>query len=271
MAMMILETQDLEQFAIHGWCIVRGAFTARQAEAARAAVWRRMAHKAGILESQPSTWPPAYDIEEQLADPAVLACFTDRLAAAIEQLVGDDRWTGVRRWGFWPVNFYHGSNSADRWPATGWHIDGNWFRHTLHSPQQGLLLAGLFSDVAPGGGGMVVAAGSHRRTARVLAAHPDGVSHTELFDRVLAEPLGGFCEITGQAGDVMLGHPWLFHTRGFKRHGEPRILSNSEVPLREPMVLERAAGDYSVLEQSIRLALSEPPGPPLHDAMPCKF
>jgi hypothetical protein len=269
--MPVLETTDLEQFAVHGWCMVRGAFSAAQAQAARAAVWRRMASKAGILEAAPSTWPASYDIEELVSEPAVIACFTERVAAAIDQLVGEDRWTGVRRWGFWPVNFYYGSGHAARWPSTGWHIDGNWFQHTLTAPQQGLLLVGIFTDVGPGGGGMVVSAGSHRRTARVLAANPGGLGHFELFDRVLADPIGGFCEITGQAGDVMLGHPWLFHTRGFKRHGEPRILSNSEVPLREAMVLDRADGDYSVLERSIRLALDEPAAGPPDDAMKCQF
>lgn len=269
--MKILDVTDLEQFIAHGWCMVRGAFTARQAQAARAVVWRRMAQKIGILESQPSTWPPAYDIEEHLTDPVVIACFTDRLATAIDELVGVGRWTGDRRWGLWPVNFYYGAQRAERWPSTSWHVDGNWFRHTIDAHYQGLLLVGLFSDVAPGAGGMVVSAGSHRRTARVLAGHPQGLTHRELFDRVLAEPLDRFCEITGEAGDVMLGHPFLFHTRGFKRHGEPRILSNSEVPLRAPLVLDRPDGDYSVLEQSIRTALGEPPAPRHDDAMPCQF
>jgi len=83
--------------------------------------------------------------------------------------------------------------------------------------------------------------------------------------------LDAFCEITGAAGDVMLGHPFLFHTRGYKRHGAPRILSNSEVPLRAPLALERADGDYSVLERSIRAALTGAPQPRRDDAMSCRF
>lgn len=269
--MKILDSKDLEQFTTHGWCMVPGAFTARQAEAACEVVWRRMAHKRGIERADPRTWPPAYDIEEHLTDPEILACFTDRLAAAIEQLLGAGRWTGERRWGFWPVNFSYGSDHPEPWPATSWHVDGNWFRHTLDAPNQGLLLVGLFTDVPPGAGGMVVAGGSHRRTARVLGANPQGLTHFELFERVLAEPLDAFCEITGTAGDVMLGHPFLFHTRGYKRHGAPRILSNSEVPLRAPLVLERADGAYSVLERSIRAALTEAPQPRRDDAMSCRF
>lgn len=269
--MTVLEPTDLDQFVERGWCTVRGAFSAPRAREARAVVWQRMAEKRAIHELDPTTWPPAYDIEEHLDHPAVLACFTDRLAAAIEQIVGADRWTGERRWGLWPVNFHYGAEEPARWPAHGWHIDGNWFRHTVDCPRQGLLLIGLFSDISPGGGGVVVSTGSHRRAARVLATHPEGLAHRELFARVLAEPIGGFCELTGPAGDVVLGHPFLFHTRGFKRHGEPRVISNSEVPLRAPMQLERATGDYSVLERSIRAALAEVPPPPPPDAMVCRF
>ena len=87
-------------------------------------------------------------------------------------------------------------------PSWGWHVDGNWFRHTLDCPKQGLLVIGLFSDVEKGGGGTIVSEGSHHRTARVLARHPDGLGHRELFDIVLAKPIGNFHELTGEAGDV---------------------------------------------------------------------
>lgn len=51
-------------------------------------MWQRMREKAGIDKEDPLTWPDGYEIEERLRIPDVLACFTDRLVAAIEQLVG---------------------------------------------------------------------------------------------------------------------------------------------------------------------------------------
>jgi len=269
--MSLLSTSDVSQFMQRGWCVLKGAFTAEQARAARAVVWRRMEQKRGIRETDPSTWPPAYDIEEILTEPEVVGCFTDRLAEAVGELLGPDRWSGVRRWGFWPVNFHFGADAPKRWPEWGWHVDGNWFRHTIDAPNQGLLLIGLFSDVAEGGGGTVVASGSHRRAARVLAAHPGGLTHTELFKLVLSDPIGGFCELTGAAGDVVFGHPFLFHTRGYKRTGPPRFISNTETPLRAPLQIERSEGDYSILERSIRAALMEPPSPVPVDGMLCRF
>ena len=206
-----------------------------------------------------------------MSAPEVLACFTDRIVAGIEQLTGPGRWAGQRRWGFWPVSFSYGADVAGAWPSWSWHVDGNWFRHTLDCPRQGLLVVGLFSDVLPGHGGTVVAAGSHRRAARVLAAHPEGLTHTELFAEVLAEPLGNFVELTGAAGDVVLAHPFLFHSRGLKRGGGPRFISNTEASLLEPMRFDRPDGAYSVLERSIREALAEVPPPPPADAMLCRF
>jgi hypothetical protein len=269
--MSVLSAADIEQFIETGWCVVKGAFTADQALAARRIVWRRMEEKKGIRESDPSTWPPAYDIEEQLAVPEVIACFTDRLADAVGELLGPGRWLGERRWGFWPVNFSFGADEPSPWPSWGWHVDGNWFRHTLDAPYQGLLLVGLFSDVVRGGGGTVVADGSHRRTARILAAHPEGLTHTELFAHVLSTPIGPFSELTGEAGDAVLGHPFLFHTRGYKRTGPPRFISNTEVPLRAPLQIERVDHDYSVLERSIRAALVNPLPPAPDDAIHVRF
>jgi hypothetical protein len=268
----MLSSDDLDSFAERGFCVLRGAFGARQAAAARDVVWHRMAEKAGIRREDPATWPPAFDIEERLTAPEILGCFTDSLAEAIEAITGPGRWCGRRSWGFWPVNFRYGAGQPRRAiPASGWHADGNWFRHTIDSPRQGLLLIGLFSDIGEGCGGTIVASGSHHRTARVLAAHPEGMTHLELSDAVLAEPIGNFTELVGEAGDVVLAHPFLFHTRGFKHAGPPRIISNTEAGLTAPLRLDRSDGSpYSVLEQSIRTALHGAP-PVFRNPLRCRF
>jgi hypothetical protein len=265
-----LAAADIQCFMDRGWCAVRGAFDATRAAAARAAVWRRMRDKAGIREDDPATWPAAYDIEERLDSPEVLACFPDVLCSAIEQLVGRGRWFGERRWGFWPVNFHYGRDAPEPVPLCGWHVDGNWFRHVVDCPKQGLLVMGLFSDVPAGSGGTVVAQGSHIRAAQVMADHPQGLTHRELFEQVLAQPIGHFAELTGQAGDVVLCHPFLFHTRGFKRHGGPRFQSNVEAPLCQPLELDGNPARRSILELSVHAALAAPPMR-FEGGAPCSF
>lgn len=267
----VIGAEEIERFIESGYVMVRQAFTARQAAAACECVWRRMEEKAGIRKSDPSTWPDRYDIEEHLNSAEVLECFTDRIAHAIEQLVGRGRWRGARRWGLWPVNFSFGSSKPYHFPTESWHIDGNWFKHTINSPKQGLLVVGLFTDIEPRWGGTILSLGSHKRAARILASHPEGIGHRELFREVLSEPIGNFHEVTGSAGDVLLAHPFLFHSKGMKHRGPPRIISNTEAGLRQPMILARPSGtDYSVLEESIRRALREAPITPSNARM-CRF
>jgi hypothetical protein len=267
----VLSSSDIENFVDLGFCMFRGAFSPRQAAAAVDCLWRRIEQKTTIRRSDPATWPDCYDIEEQLWDPQVVSCFSDPVASAVEQLVGPGRWCGDRRWGFWPVNFCYGAAAPDDYPTNGWHIDGNWFRHTLSCPNQGLLIIGLFTDIQPGWGGTILAGGSHKLTARVLVKHPGGMTHTDLFEEALSEPLGNFHEVTGNAGDVALCHPFLFHTRGYKRDGPPRIISNREAGLREPMNLRRQNfADYSPLERSIVLTFAEKPTVPKGPRL-CRF
>lgn len=259
---MVLSREDLEQFVELGWCRLPDAFTRKQAAAARAHIWRRMETLRGVREEDPATWPDFFGLEEHVDAPEVVACFTPRLCAAIEQIVGPERWAGRRRWGLWPINFSLHKDRPWQLPQHGWHIDGNWFRHTLDCPKQGLLLCGLFSDVAPHGGGTLMAQGSHKRTARVLAAHPGGLPHRELFDAVLEEPIGDVAEATGVTGDVLLVHPFLFHTRAPNHSDRVRFVSNTEAGLRAPMRFDRAERDHSLLEVSIKRALAESPRAP---------
>jgi hypothetical protein len=218
-----------------------------------------MADKRGIVRERPETWPLVYDIEEQLATPAVLRCFTDSLCQAIEQLLGAGRWCGELRWGFWPVLFAAEPGAGEDIPSHGWHVAGNWFTHTLDCPRQGLLVVRLFTDVAPSYHGTILGERSHRCTARVLAVHPDGLTHHDLLDLVLADSLGGFHTISGEAGDVILAHPFMFHTRSRKRLGPSRVISNTEAPLRAPM---QPYCPTSPVEHAIARALAE------HDAVP---
>ncbi len=156
------------------------------------------------------------------------------------------------------------------YPSSGWHIDGNWFRHTIDCAKQGLLIIGLFTDIRLRWGGTILAGGSHKLAARVLAKHPDGISHTDLFAEALREPLGNFHEITGNAGDVVLCHPFLFHSRGYKHGGPPQIISNTEAGLREPLNLRRSNfADYSPLERSIVQALAQQPEVPQNARICC--
>ena len=62
-------------------------------------------------------------------------------------------------------------------------------------------------------------------------------------------------ELTGEPGDVYLGHPLMFHSPSFNHSGAPRFMCNRKTPLFEDMKFEREDAEYSALEESIRRAL----------------
>ena len=49
-----------------------------------------------------------------------------------------------------------------------WHVDGDFFVHYLDSPEQGLLVIPLFSDIQPQGGGTVICPGGIGKMAQHL-------------------------------------------------------------------------------------------------------
>ncbi len=210
-----------------------------------------------------------------------------RLAERI--VYGQD--TRKTQWGWWPVNFSSGSDQEWIVPAKGWHWDGIQFRHFVDSPDQGLLCLCMFSDIVPHGGGTLVAEGSHKLVARFLQEQEDGIDvhdgikmmnnrHPWLAELTgnSPEPAGSAAERTekfmgryytdedgtrlrvvetgGEAGDVFLCHPFLFHAASQNHLGVPRFMCNRTTPLKEKMNLQRSEeADYSPLERSIRRAL----------------
>src|SRR4030095_56493 len=109
-----------------------------------------------------SSWPTIH-LCEVYNEPIFKACETQRLAGAIEDLVGEARWSLKHRppnGGGWPVNFAVGAARPWTVSSSGWHWDGMERKHFVNSPEQGLLVLPCFSDVASHGGGTLIATGS---------------------------------------------------------------------------------------------------------------
>lgn len=289
----VLTASQIEQFMEAGWIKLEEAYSAEQALAACDHVWSQV-EKRGVDRRDPGTWTqPMVRMNENYSTPAFAACQTERLRGAVEDLIGEGRWYHRNKpigWGWWPVNFAHGADRPWDVPTEGWHVDGIHHPQFIDSPEQGLLLLCLFSEIRPRGGGTLVAEGSHRIVARVLADHPEGLGVRQVIDLAKAHPwlaalTGGapledpsasrietfmdrtavdadgsrlrVVEMTGGPGDVVIGHPFLFHAASQNHSGVPRFMCNNQAPLNDRLLLNRTAGDaYSPLELSIRGALS---------------
>lgn len=195
-------------------------------------------------------------------------------------------------YGWWPVNFSQGANKPWSVPTTGWHWDGIHFRHYIDSPEQGLLCLNLFSEIGKQGGGTLVAEGSHKVIAKFLSEQPDGIeleegiralnkqhpwfseltasnqkddttnNEQDRIEKFMENPYVDedgiklrVIETTGNPGDVILCHPFLYHAASQNHSGIPRFMCNRTTPLTERINLNRPDGNYSPLEWSIKSVL----------------
>jgi hypothetical protein len=159
-------------------------------------------------------------------------------------------------------------------PWRAWHVDHDWTAPV--APLRGLKVHALFGDVEARAGGMTVVAGSHHVVARLVVADPslagdpparirrrvmtghpylrelgrdpgcDPGVHAARIARFMGgdeDVLGHPCqvvELTGSAGDLVLIHPLLLHTRPTNAGAAPRFLLNKD--LYPAAVSLRAAG-----------------------------
>jgi len=153
----------------------------------------------------------------------------------------------------------------------GWHVDGDFFVHYLDSPEQGLLVTPLFTDIVPGGGGTVICPDAIPKVAKHLYEHPEGVCPRMTprgganFKREkdlrwfngLARSCDNFVEITGTVGDVYIMHPLMLHSASSNSLRRLRIITNPPVSLNEPFCFDREDGAYSLVEQVTLHALGK--------------
>jgi hypothetical protein len=292
----VLTPQQVEQFIERGHVTLKGAIPRKQALAAQNFLWERLREQ-GVKREDQSTWTePMVHLKESYSADIFQQCDTKLLGDAVEDLVGEGRWAERGKtsyWGWWPVNFAVGADEQWTVPNNGWHWDGIQFRHTVTALDQGLLMLCMFSDIGPRSGGTVIAEGSHHVVARFLNQYPDGIelndaiplcntghpwlkelTNKELGTGIPQERIAKFMEeetidehgtrlrvveTGGEPGDVIFCHPFLYHAASQNHSGMPRFMCNRTTPLHEPMQLQRANGEYSAVERSIRQALQFSP------------
>ena len=248
----VLTDDQIEHFLAHGYVVLHECFTREAARSLTDTTFARL----GYDPDDPSTWREAVihmpthrrvDVKE----------FAPKVwGAACDLLGGEERIQQPYNWGDgFIVNLREGMERPWQPPSPrvkGWHKDGDFFRHFLDSPEQGLLTLVLWSDVQPRGGATFVAADSVPVVARFLAQHPEGVLPNEFDHQALINQCSHFVEATGQVGDVYLLHPYVLHAKSQNRLGIPRLITNPPVHLLEPMNFNRPdPADFSPVELAV--------------------
>ncbi|MBC8137570.1 MAG: phytanoyl-CoA dioxygenase family protein [Fibrella sp.] len=246
-----LTDADVEQFFSRGFVYLPGAVSPEIIAAYTANIWGRL----GYDPDNPATWEKHWvPLMTENARPVqeVSPVSYD----AICDLCGEDR-VLASYWGDGLIVNLGRADDAELWEpptaaAPGWHTDGDFFRHFLDSPEQGLLSIVLWSDVLPKGGATFVAGDSVPYVSRYYAEHPEGMLPNELGTKEHVAKCTDFFEATGKAGDVYLLHPFVIHASSRNAMRRLRMISNPPVHLKEPMHFNREnPDDFSLVEQAI--------------------
>lgn len=266
LAYRVLSHEQREQFVHDGFVKLENAFPKEIAAEAREILWREV----GYDPEDRRTWTrPVVRLGDLAQEPFRRAVNTKVLHAAFDELVGTDRWVPRASLGGFPIRFPHPDDPGD----TGWHVDASFpsdhsaesmgsysdWRINLTSKGRALLMLFLFSDVGEEDAPTRIRVGSHLRIPGLLAqAGEDGMPFRELA-RLAELETDGMAETTatGTAGTVYLCHPFLVHAAQPHRGIAPRFLAQPPLYAGVPFELTRSDGDYSPVEQAIRLGLSE--------------
>lgn len=259
----VLTPQDLATFEDQGFLPLRAAFAPADALAMQDFMWAQLHVSQGVERSNPATWSHyAGGLNKSGAAPVYRGIAAPRLCAAIDQLLGAGAWQVPKSWGGFLITFPEGA--LDTWELTrkNWHWDGKpgEHRHGL----RGLFIFTLYSHIAPGGGGTLLAAGSHRLIQHFFETSrgdgtPIDMQHFRLAHPWLAELTGitarrkdrdaridyfmrqttvvediplRIVEITGAPGDAFLCHPAIFHAASFNHSTVPRFMRTKGLPRR---------------------------------------
>ncbi len=250
-----LTDEQVEQFLARGHVVLRDCFSAETAKE-----WTDQAFvRLGYDPDDPSTWEQVY-IHMPAHRRVDVREFAPKVwDAACDLLGGEERVQQPYTFGdSFIVNLGQGADRPWEPPSPrvpGWHKDGDFFRHFLDSPEQGLLTIVVWTDIQPRGGGTFIACDSVPVLARFLAAHPEGVlpGRGGGFDfPALVAECRDFAEVSEPAGTVVLIHPYVLHTVSQNVLGIPRIITNPPVKLREPMDFNRPdPADFSPVERAV--------------------
>jgi Phytanoyl-CoA dioxygenase (PhyH) len=262
-----LSDAQQKQFVREGFVKLENAFSKETAAEAREILWREV----GCDPQDRRTWTrPVVRMRDSAQEPFRQSANTEVLHAAFDELVGKGRWVPRESLGGFPIRFPHPDDPGD----TGWHVDASFppdrevesppasyfdWRVNLRSRGRALLLLFLFSDVGEEDAPTRIRLGSHLRVAPLLApAGEDGLSFMELA-RAADIVTAGMPETvaTGTAGTVFLCHPFVVHAAQSHHGTSPRFLAQPPLHPRVPFEVKREDGDYSPVEQAIRLGLGE--------------
>ncbi|WP_329005003.1 phytanoyl-CoA dioxygenase family protein [Kribbella sp. NBC_00709] len=236
----MLTAEELDVFERDGIVKLPSAFSADDAARMRDTLWRELSERHGMDRDDRTTWTPLRPtgLKSTKSSRAANAVLSPRVRSALDGLLGE--WLEPKHQGQVLVTMPEGVPWVV--PHRQWHTDVG-----FEDPPEAVKIWALLGDLEPGGGGTPQVAGSHKVIERFLTtteerefkAVRDDVLRSDPWFRNLTseertvdpmEPaeLDGLpvrvVELTGQAGDVYLTHPWILHSIAPNAADAPRMM-----------------------------------------------
>ena len=255
----MLTTEQRQAFDVQGFVRIPGAFSRAEAQAMEDQMWAVLKQKYGASPNDPGTWPAQHISGLQ---PFKRLAVFDAIGSqttldAISDLLGEGRWKMPKEWGQFLVTF----PTPGPWTVpNSWHIDFDF--QSSQAGLSGLLIFSFLADVAPQEGGTAVLNGSHHLIQRFVATQPPDTfttakrshkaflrSNSWLQDlsavEVSPDRVARFVatehfiegtpvqvsELSGKAGDIVIGHPLLLHSTAPNCGPRPRFMRVQRISL----------------------------------------
>jgi len=233
----VLSAEQIEQFITRGWTKIESAFAPEVALACQDFLWQRLNARYDVVRENQETWnPPMAFIAENYDTPPFNACATENLRGGGTLIVEGSHQIVVR--------YLEKNPGQTQQQAIKGCIASSEYLQKLSDCSQSAMKANAWSEHS----GPIIPF-ERNMTPRI----------EEFMDQCFADENGAelrVIELTGEPGDVYLGHPLMFHSPSFNHSGMPRFMCNRKTPLHQDMNFQRADGsEYSALEESIRRAL----------------
>lgn len=253
-----LTSERRPAFESYGLVALAGAVEASAVEEMRRQIWQLLEEREGIRSSEPSTWRAVGASRfRPLHDSGAFAPMASpRVREALDELLGPGLWREPARWG--QMLFTLPTEKTWPLPHQGWHLD----LPPGRAPLPGVQLFVLLDRLDPGGGGTLVASGTHRLVEGLRRSHPESTHHSADIRRTLQRSvpwLRDLCtldpttdrvehfmdethdfegvplrviEMTGEPGDVVAVHPWVFHAPALNCGKRARLMLTERIQRR---------------------------------------
>jgi hypothetical protein len=262
----MLSAEQQASYDRDGYLLLRCAVPADACERMVDRLWEALGRNHGIRRDARESWTRALPrgFQKLCKADAFAEVASPTFVAGVDALVGEDTWDAPRHWGQPLVTF----PTPGPWevPARMWYLD--YPVRGRFGPRFALKALCLLAPLEPRGGGTLLLEGSHQLATRLAeAAAPGHAGHSnevrkqlarehvwlrQLFSRddrsdrvqrfmVEGSEIDGVrlrvVELTGEAGDALFFHPWLFHNFSPNCRDTPRMMLGQNVTTRAGLAI----------------------------------